>query len=208
VSETGVGTALTIVFAVLAALILVYYLARHPVLGVSTKLVLLAGLGVFPIAAAVSGNAVGFQRSEQVQFCNSCHVMSPYVKDALDPASKSIAAIHSRGPHFGGESCYTCHADYGMFGTVDTKLDGTKHMYEYFTKFRTVNPETAKIALYQPFPNSTCNQCHSMTAPGWLDEPEHKSVLEDIRSGSTSCTSVGCHGPAHPIKGKKAEAAS
>ncbi len=202
-TETGLATAAAIVFAVLSVAGIVGYLVRRPLLTTATKLVLLSCLGIFPIAAAMSGNVAGYERTKEVEFCSSCHVMGPYVRDARDPESKSLASIHTRNARFGGESCYVCHADYGMFGTITTKAEGTRHLYEYFHKYRTADPETAQIALYKPFPNTTCRQCHSTTLPGWLDEPEHQSVLEDIRNGSTSCASEGCHGPAHAVKGKK-----
>jgi cytochrome c-type protein NapC len=38
--------------------------------------------------------------------------MGPYVRDAEDPGSQSLAAIHSRNNRFGEQSCYVCHADY------------------------------------------------------------------------------------------------
>ena len=194
-------TIATVLFAAIAAAIVVGYLVRRPPLNAATKLWLMGGLGLFPLAAAGTGNVQGFQVSTTVGFCNSCHVMGPYVRDAHDPKSESLAAIHSRNPHFGGNSCYTCHEDYGMFGTAATKVQGMRHMWMYFTKYRTANPETADIRIYKPFPNSTCRQCHSTEAPGWLAEPEHQAVLDDVRAGTTSCASDGCHGPAHAVKG-------
>lgn len=195
-------TIATVVFAAIAALLIVWYLVRRPPLTPATKLTLLAGLGVFPILAAGTGNVTGFHATTTVDFCDSCHVMYPYVNDARDVKSNSLAAIHTRNPHFGGASCYTCHEDYGMFGTVNTKIEGTRHLWAYYTKYRTADPETADIKLYKPFSNNTCRQCHSLTAPGWLDEPEHQTVLEDVKTDAVSCYSEGCHGPAHAVKGR------
>ena len=116
--------------------------------------------------------------------------------------SGSLAALHSRNAWFGGESCYTCHADYGMFGTVNTKLNGMKHVYHYFLGYRGMPIEEAKqrIHLYEPYPNANCTQCHSTTLPGYAEVPEHQSLGRDAPAGHVSCASDGCHGPAHGVK--------
>jgi len=35
--------------------------------------------------------------------------------------------------------------------------------------------------------------------PTWNKVKEHASLVDDIRNGTTSCASEGCHGPAHPF---------
>jgi cytochrome c-type protein NapC len=59
--------------------------------------------------------------------------MEPYVRDVSNRQSKSLAAAHSHNPWFGNESCYVCHADYAMFGTVTTKLSGMGHMWAFYS---------------------------------------------------------------------------
>ena len=192
----------TLAAAALAATILITYLVTSPPLTRGTKLWLLIGLGVLPIGAAVSGNVAGFQVSTHRSFCNSCHVMEPWISDVQAPESESLAALHSRNRWFGDESCYTCHADYGMFGTVVTKMNGMKHMWHYFGSYRGMPIEQAKprIQLYSPYPNANCLGCHSTTLPGYRDVPEHQSLGDDVRTGKISCASAGCHGPAHRVK--------
>ena len=114
-----------------ASVILIVFLIKRPPLSVGTKLWLFFGLGVLPLGTAFSGNAAGMEASRRVQFCNSCHVMQAHTGDALDPSSQSLAARHTRNALFGSESCYQCHADYGRFGTLFTKLGGMRHVYEY-----------------------------------------------------------------------------
>jgi cytochrome c-type protein NapC len=124
--------------------------------------------------------------------------MVPNARDAADPQSVTLAAMHSRNAAFGDESCYHCHRDYGMFGAVTTKLAGMKHMWRHYTR-----DPADPIALYKPYPNSNCTVCHSTTLPGWKDEPEHQAVMDDIAAGKVGCASKGCHGPPHPEpKGK------
>lgn len=199
--------AVAVAAALLAVAILVWQLAWKPALDRRTMILLLFGLGALPIATAASGNLLGFERTKHVDFCGSCHVMTPWVEDARSEESESLASLHLRNRHFGGEACYVCHADYGMYGTIATKLTGTKHMWAYYSGYRSMElPEAvAKIELYEPFPNSTCMECHSTTLPGWNDEPEHQAVVEDVRAGTTSCASEGCHAPAHAVKAKPPE---
>ena len=180
--------------AAISAALLIRHLLRRPPLTTAVKLSLLFGIGILPVAAALTGNVVGYEVTKRRAFCASCHTMAPYVGDAADPGSTSIAALHSRNRAFGDESCYTCHRDYQLFGAVTTKLKGMRHLWAYYAH----PPEPADLHLYVPFPNGNCTWCHSSSLPGWLEEPEHEAMAEEIRTGATSCASEGCHGPAHP----------
>jgi NapC/NirT cytochrome c family, N-terminal region len=193
--------ALGLLTAGAAAVVLLWYLVRRPALTRATKLALLFGIGLLPIATAGNGNIAGYEATKERQFCSSCHVMTPYGDDAASEASRSLASRHSRNAAFGHESCYTCHADYGMFGTVATKLGGLRHVYEYVRNYRSmpVDEFLATIEIRQPFPNATCIRCHSTVNPGWTAIGDHASALDEVRAGTIACTSEGCHGPAHPF---------
>lgn len=197
---TGVG-AVALGSAVIAGAIVVGYLLWRPAFTLATQLWLLFGLGVLPLLTAGFGNAAGFHATKQVHFCSSCHVMLAHTGDARDGRSQSLAARHSRNPAFGEESCYTCHADYGLFGAVFTKLNGMSHVYHYLKTYRkkTLAETLPELHLYKPFPNHNCMQCHSTTTRLWLDVNDHVSALPDVRSGKVSCASEGCHGYAHPF---------
>jgi cytochrome c-type protein NapC len=192
--------------AAVAAGMLLFYLVRRPTLTSGVKLFLLMALGVFPIAAAGTGNVVGFEASTERNFCGGCHVMQPYVQDSANRTSMTLASMHARNDEFGERNCYTCHADYGMYGTVATKIAGMGHVYEYWLNgYHKMSLEEArgKIHIKKPFPNTTCIHCHSLTLPGWADEPEHQAIVESVERGEVSCASAGCHGPAHPFSKKK-----
>ena len=196
----------TIVCAAIAALLLLYYLVRRPPLTTATKLLLLMGLVIFPIAAAMSGNIVGFERTTERGFCNGCHVMEPWIDDSTDPTSQSLAAMHTRNQAFGTQNCYTCHADYGLYGVVVTKMNGMGHFYMYHLKGysdMTLDEAIGKIHINKPFPNATCIRCHSMTLAGFNDEPEHTAAKDKLARGEVTCASAGCHGPAHPFSKTK-----
>jgi nitrate/TMAO reductase-like tetraheme cytochrome c subunit len=191
--------------ALVAAVILLWFLFVRPQLVRTTKILLLFGIGVFPIGSALTGNVVGFHHTMDRSFCNSCHTMGPYVLDSQNPDSTTLASMHAKNPEFGGHNCYTCHADYGMFGVVSTKISGMRHLWEYFAHYRDVPVADAlpRIHLYTPYPNANCMHCHSTRLPGWVEVDEHNAAVDLIRSGELSCTGAGCHGPAHPFSKPK-----
>jgi nitrate/TMAO reductase-like tetraheme cytochrome c subunit len=195
----------TLGLAALAATILIWFLLRRPPLVRTTKLALLMGIGILPIGSAVLGNYHGYEKSREEEFCGGCHVMTPYTDDLNDPDGTSLASMHGRNEAFGGAACYECHRNYGMFGTITTKLNGMRHVYLYATEFKDMTIEEAlpKIHIRQAYPNSNCMQCHSTRLQGFGEVPEHMGLTEDVRSGKVSCASEGCHGPAHPFSKPK-----
>ncbi len=184
-----------------SALLVQWFLVRRPPLTKVTKFLLLLGIGVLPIATAATGNVSGYEATKTRMFCGSCHVMTEYSADSADPTSMTLAARHGRNALFGAENCYGCHANYGMFGTVTTKLGGLRHVYEYVFHYHQMSAAEARanIHIRTPFQNATCMHCHSTEVPTWNGVPEHKSLLPRLRDGSVSCASAGCHGPAHPF---------
>jgi cytochrome c-type protein NapC len=188
---------IALVCALSAVAIIVWYLVARPPLGRLTKSLLLLGLGLLPVVVALTGNIAGFEYTLSRPFCASCHVMGPYIRDAQDPSSTSLAAIHSRNGRFGETSCYTCHADYQMFGAITTKMNGMKHLYYYITEYASTGPDGEggpTIHLYKPFTNDKCMQCHSTTAKKYAEI--HGDQIEQIRSGDISC--IDCHNEVHP----------
>lgn len=189
--------------AALAGGILVWYLVAKPSFTRGTLVLLFFGLGIFPVTAATLGNVKGYEETKQVDFCGGCHVMQPWLDDVRNEEATTLAALHARSKLLRDEACYECHADYGMYGAVLTKVQGSKHMYAYWAHgYAGMTAEEAipKIALYVEFPNGNCMHCHSTKLPGWNDEPEHMAVIEDVRAGKVGCASQGCHGPAHGVK--------
>jgi nitrate/TMAO reductase-like tetraheme cytochrome c subunit len=193
--------AAALVCAVGAAVLALWFLVRRPALTRATKLVLLAAIGILPLATAGTGNVAGYEATKTRRFCGSCHVMTPYQTDSEDPRSITLAARHARNTLFGDHNCYACHSDYGMFGTVTTKLGGMRHVYEYALHYHDMSLEEAreKIHILKPFQNATCMHCHSTTGPSWNAVKDHESLAARVRGGTVSCASEGCHGPAHPF---------
>lgn len=193
--------AMALVCAALSVVALVWFLAKQRPVTRLVKVVLLFGIGLLPLATATTGNIAGYQATKTTRFCSSCHVMTPYGEDSWDPNSPSLASRHARNEAFGHENCYACHADYGMFGTVTTKIGGLRHVYEYLLHYRTMPLDDAleTIEIRTPFQNATCIRCHSTRNDGWNAIPDHTSTLDRVRAGTLSCASEGCHGPAHPF---------
>jgi len=205
--------AVALVSAALAAIIILWYLVRRPPLGRLTKSLLLVGLGVFPAVVSLTGNIAGFEYTLSRPFCGSCHVMDPYLRDAQDPKSKSLASIHSHNHRFGENSCYNCHADYQMFGAITTKMNGMRHLFEYVTKYANTGPDGEggpPIVLYKRHDleakrideaqfngqmNGMCMQCHSSHAAIWVEK--HEAFAEDVRAMKQLC--IDCHNEIHPL---------
>ena len=181
--------------AVGAAVILVTYVVRRPPLDRATKLWLFLGLGPFPIAAALSGNVANFELTKQRRFCGSCHVMDPYVIDSGDLKSETLASAHSRNPWFGDQSCYVCHADYGMFGTITTKIGGMHHVWDYYTDDWS-RPGHRPPKLYKPYSNVACRQCHPESSA--IVPIEHRVHMQALGKDQVGCANAECHGPVHP----------
>jgi cytochrome c-type protein NapC len=198
-------SASSITCALVAGALLTWFLVRRPELTGQVKVLLLLGFGVFPIGAAATGNVAGFVHTKHRSFCGSCHVMTPYALDSIDPKSKSLAAAHARNEEFGPDNCYTCHQDYGAFSTVMTKIGGMRHLYEYYTHYKDVDIPTAlaEIEIYKPIANASCMRCHSTEIASWNAVGDHRSSLPDLRSGAVTCASEGCHGPSHPFSKPK-----
>ncbi len=190
--------AISLSCAALSIVIGAWYLIRRPHLNRVTKSMLLLGLGAFPLIVSLTGNIASFEYTLTRPFCGSCHVMGPYLRDAEDPKSNSLAALHSRNHKFGENSCYTCHADYQMFGAVTTKLNGMRHLFKYITEYANTGPDGEggpAIHLYKPFKSDACMQCHSTTGKRYVEQ--HAGELEQIRSGEINC--IDCHDEVHPL---------
>lgn len=149
---------------------------------------------VLPTAAYGLGMLMVMERSKDIRFCGSCHVMTPIVESLRATDGSSLAAIHyTRGLVPTGEACYTCHSGYGIWGTFDAKRAGMMHMLRTLTR-RYELP----LKLHGTFDIESCLGCHagaaSFRAVEAHQDPElQKSLLDH----TMSCTGM-CHPAAHP----------
>lgn len=179
-----------------AALILYTLITRRErIADQQSKWLLFLGIAVLPVPAVLLGGVVGIEHSKGVTFCSSCHPMDPFVDDMRDTDSELLAAVHFKNRFIQKEHCYTCHTDYGIFGTMEAKLTGLKHVYMDAT-----GRWEAPIAIYKPYQFRICLNCHA-GALRFEDEEDHEDVIEEVVDGETDCTD--CHEMSHPSRGDR-----
>ena len=156
------------------------------------RVVLLVGLLALPLLLSAGNISYGFHRSSTTAFCLSCHEMEPYGKSLFVDSQQALAAFHYQNRLVDRETvCFSCHKDYAMFGDVEAKMNGLRHVWAHY-----IAGVPKKIELYQPYPNSNCLHCHD-DMRRFVDAPAHKPVLSALYAGTTSCLS--CHRIAHDM---------
>ena len=162
-----------------------------------TKILLLFVIVVIPAVLSAVTAKVAFTRAERVEFCASCHTMTPWIEDVTGKDGDSLAHDHFARRWIQHDQCYTCHSNYGFFGPIEAKIKGVRHVVAFYTG------HVGKIELYDKFPNENCLQCHAK-AKGFLEESQHEPV-EDLISGKDSC--LDCHENLHGVEQEEAAAA-
>lgn len=161
------------------------------------KLALLAGAVVLPVMASAGSVAVGFQESSRTRFCLGCHEMQEHGKSLFVDNTHALAAAHYQNRRIDRDSvCYSCHKDYAMFGDIQAKLNGLRHVYVHY-----LGTVPKKFELYQPYPNSNCLHCHE-DARRFAEASPHSAVMSKLLANETSCLS--CHKIAHDMQGVQA----
>lgn len=156
------------------------------------KLLAFLGLFVVPVGAVAIANYHVFEGVKEVQGCASCHVMQPMATDMLDPHSDTLAARHYKNRYIPEHQCYHCHADYGLAGTLEAKMEGYRHLARYTTKTYH-EPIVSRVE----FQNNNCLNCHDKT-PRFEAVSSHKTVSDSLHENKMGC--LNCHGRAHPTR--------
>jgi nitrate/TMAO reductase-like tetraheme cytochrome c subunit len=177
---------------VLAAVLIIYPLVfrRQQLHEANSKWMLFLGICLFPAPVMFLSTAVGLEQSKDVQFCMSCHVMKPFTDDLMNPASKTLAAIHFKNRYIQREQCYRCHTDYGILGTMDAKMQGLGHIWKAGT-----GSYTLPIKMTKPYNFGICLDCHADSAK-FNKQPAHDGVLKEFAAGKANC--LECHDSPHP----------
>lgn len=182
----GVGFVLAVLDFVL--LVVIWRMIRQKGVTRTSKALLLGAVVVIPAVVVFLATAHGMHAIATVEACGSCHAMESHVADLRNPASDSLAAIHYKNRYIQEDQCYTCHSDYGVFGTLSAKLDGLGHVYHNLAG----NYEKP-IKIRHPYSNVRCLSCHG-EAQNFLAKHE-KEEIPKLLTGKDSC--LDCHGPAH-----------
>jgi nitrate/TMAO reductase-like tetraheme cytochrome c subunit len=160
------------------------------------KIVAFIGLGVLPALCLVGGMNTHVQRSEQTQFCVSCHVMIPYGQSLYVDDPNHIPAQHFQNHRVPADmACYSCHADYTIYGPLNDKMQGLKRIYMQYVS---TPPDPAAIRIAGGFKNAQCLHCH-LGARSFEENPVHTAIMDSLKSNQLSCLSSGCHDTAHDI---------
>jgi nitrate/TMAO reductase-like tetraheme cytochrome c subunit len=161
--------------------------------GLRERLLVFAGVALLPFSTVALGQGVTVERMQEVKFCQSCHIMHPWVEGLKDKENPTLSALHVQNRRVNPETaCYTCHSDYSLVGPVLTKLRGLRHVYgNYILRHK------GEIRMFTPFRNSTCLHCHG-GARNFEEHAAHVGVLDQLKDESLTC--LTCHGPAHPAQ--------
>ncbi len=161
------------------------------VAGMGTGL-LVVTLVALPIVMIYVGTNHHLATSKSTEFCMSCHVMEDYGTSMMVDDLSYVPAAHYQNrwvPR--DEACYTCHTTYAMFGDVQAKISGVKHLL--VNAFGTV-PET--LELYRPYSNRECLHCHG-GARSFAENEFHVDDIEALVSDEVSCSE--CHDLYHEV---------
>jgi nitrate/TMAO reductase-like tetraheme cytochrome c subunit len=149
-------------------------------------------LFILPILVTWVGTSEHLQHSKTTGFCMSCHVMEPYGRSLRIDDPSHIPAVHFQNKLIPrDEACFTCHTTYTMFGDVDAKLRGMKHVYIHY-----LGTVSDPIALYEPYRNRECLHCHDGSR-SFEEQELHVDVRGELASNETSC--LECHGDIHDV---------
>jgi len=147
---------------------------------------------VLPGLVVLGGAVHHYEQAKTTEFCLSCHVNQPYGESLFIDDGRFLPAAHFQNNRIPADfACYTCHSDYTMFGDVDDKVRGVRHVV---TNVLGTWPEPVK--LYEPFENTSCLECHA-GARSYVEHPDHLPYLADLLNSKRSC--LTCHNLIHEV---------
>jgi cytochrome c-type protein NapC len=189
IGPTQILVALIGLTIVLAA---VFFVRPSFTRGATGKILAFVALCVLPVLCISTGMSAHMQRSEQTKFCISCHAMENYGKSLYVDDPKYIPAQHFQNHRVPADrACYSCHADYTIYGPMKDKLQGIKRVYMQY-----VSTPPAKIEISGGYNNLQCLHCHA-GARSFEENPVHIAVMDSVKANQLSCVSSGCHDSVH-----------
>lgn len=188
---SGILIALVVLTIVLAIL----FLIRPSVTaGATGKILAFVALFILPVLCVSAGMSAHVQRSEQTQFCISCHAMEPYGRSLYVDDTSYVPAQHFQNHRVpADEACYACHADYTIYGPLKDKLRGVTRIYMQY-----VSSPPAHITIPGGYKNDQCLHCHN-GARSFEANPVHQALMASIKSNQMSCITSGCHDTVHNV---------
>jgi len=186
---TGFLIALIVLTIVLAAVLLVRPSITN---GAAGKALAFVALCVLPAVCLRGGLTVHMQQSEQTKFCISCHSMANYGKSLYIDDASYLPAQHFQNHRVPADmACFSCHADYTIFGSFKDKLRGLHRIYVQY-----LGTPSKTIELPGGYKNRQCLHCH-LGARNFEANPIHMAIMDSLKSNEMSCISSGCHDMVH-----------
>lgn len=162
--------------------------------GTAWKILAFIGLCALPALCIVGGMNFHMQRSEQRQFCISCHAMVPYGQSLYVDDPNHIPAQHFQNHRVPPDTaCYACHADYTIYGPLRDKMRGLTRIYMQY-----VSTPPNPIVIPGGYRNDQCLHCH-LGARDFEENPVHSAMMDALTSNQMSCLTSGCHDTAHNV---------
>lgn len=150
-------------------------------------------LFLFPSLLTLWGATAHLEQSKSTEFCLSCHVMQPYGESLGLADEAALPAAHAQNRRIPPEqACYSCHTSYTMFGTLNDKLRGFRHLWINYVAGA---PAPEEIELYEPYNNRECLHCHTDDR-GYSEA--HEGLVADLAANASSC--LDCHDVVHEIE--------
>lgn len=175
-------------------LTLIIVLRIRPAITAATGGKALAFLALFVLPAMTFAGSMAhhLDQATTTEFCVSCHVMEPYGRSLEIDSRDHLPANHFQNHRVPpDQACYTCHTTYAMFGDLQAKLNGVRHVAVNY-----LGSVSEPIALYQPYQNRECLHCHA-AARTFEEQPFHSDIRQDLARDEVSC--LTCHAVSHDI---------
>lgn len=167
------------------------------------KLLAFLSFCIFPVLFGLGVFSEKMDGMKKVEFCGSCHTMTPYIESLSVADDEPLSSVHYRNNYIPQETaCYSCHTSYAMFGGAKAKINGLRHVWVYLT-----NADKDTLALYEPYDNHNCLHCHGPSERFQRNKKhlKEKNFLVKVSSGEKSCLSVGCHDMGHYLETEDTE---
>lgn len=189
-------TDFTIILSILAVATLgaIVFLVRRPELAFNLggKVLAFLALCILPGLLLIGGAERHYEQAKTTTFCVSCHVIRPYAESLYIDHPRFLPAAHFQNRRIPAErACYTCHTNYTMFGDVDDKIRGVRHVWH-----AVLGTGSDPVALYKPFENLACLKCHE-GARSYAEQVAHVPFMTQLAEGEMSC--LMCHNLIHAV---------
>jgi cytochrome c-type protein NapC len=187
--STGILVTLIVVTIVLTSALLV---RPSITAGTTGKILAFVALCVLPALCIEAGMSTHMQRSEQTQFCVSCHSMTTHGQSLYVDDPTYLAAQHFQNHRVSPDTaCYACHTDYTIYGPFKDKLQGVKRIYVQY-----LSTPPATIHISGGYSNLQCLHCHA-GARNFEENAVHHAMMDALKANQMSCISSGCHDTVH-----------